>query len=238
MCPKSLVFFDVDETLVDGNSGYYTTLRLIRHRILKKRRLFQAIYYSVANLFAHQDVQKIYRIAIADMAGMTLKHAFEIGRECLEKDIKPRLFPKGIEQIRRHKEAGDIVILLTSGPYMTIQPLKEYLGVNDFHASGPRIENGILTGELQLPLCYGAGKLHYAEESCKKYGVSLPDCTFYSNDVTDLPILEKVGSPRAVNPHKDLEKVAIERGWPVLRFVFFSLVTCTPFLYWTPTWRA
>ncbi|MBI2082214.1 MAG: HAD-IB family hydrolase [Deltaproteobacteria bacterium] len=218
MAKKSIAFFDVDETLVDGNSGYYTTLRLVRHGILKKRRLFQAIYYSLANLFSHQDVHKIYRIAIADMAGMTLEHAFEIGRECLEKDIKPRLYSKGIEQIRQHKEAGDVVILLTSGPYMTIQPLSEYLGVDGFHASGPKIENGILINELQLPLCYGEDKLHYAEESCRKYNIPLSACTFYSNDITDLKLLEKVKYPCAVNPHKDLEKIAKERGWPVLRF--------------------
>src|SRR3989338_9010352 len=62
----SIAFFDVDDTLVAGNTGFYASLRLVRHGILKKRRIPQAVYYRLANLFFPQDVRKIYEIAVAD----------------------------------------------------------------------------------------------------------------------------------------------------------------------------
>lgn len=214
----AIAFFDVDETLVDGYSGLYASLRLVRHGILKKRRLPQALYYRLANCIVPQDVRRIYEIAAADMAGTSLKRVLEIGRDCLERDIRPRLFSQGIHLIRQHQSRGDRVILITSSPTMIIEPLRAHLGVDEAYSSGPVIEDGILQRRLRLPLCFGAGKLHYAQEAASRLQIPLRLCTFYSNDIHDLPLLERVGRPTAVNPDRKLKKIAERRGWPILSF--------------------
>ena len=206
----------MDDTLVAGNTGFYASLRLVRHGILKKRRIPQAVYYRLANLFFPQDVRKIYEIAVADMAGTPLDTILTIGRECLERDIRKRLYPEGIRLIEQHRSAGDQTILLTSGPYMIIEPLREFFGVDRAYSSGPVIENGIRQNRLRLPLCFGEGKLFYAGQAAAELGVKLGDCTFYSNDLHDLPLLEKIGRPVATNPDKRLERIARQRGWEIL----------------------
>lgn len=215
---KSIAFFDVDYTLWGGNSGYYTTLRLVRHKILKKRHLLFAAYYQLTSIILRHDVQKIYGLAIGDMAGSTLSRIFEIGRECFEKDMRPLFFPDAIECVRKHQTEGDPVVLLTSGPYMTMKFLKDYLRADDAYCMGPEVVDGILINKLQLPICYGEGKIHFAKEACKKFGVSLSNCYFYTDHHLDLPLLDLIGHPQPVNPSRKLEKIAKSRGWPVLRF--------------------
>lgn len=214
----SIAFFDVDNTLIDGNSGYFTSLRLVRHGILKKRRILQAVYYSASSIFFRQDVGKIYRIAIKDMAGTPIKRILEIGRECFENDIKNRFLWDAIDLLKEHQQKGDHVVLLTSGPYMTIRHIQDFLGVDEAYTMGPEIEGGILTNRLRLPICYGEGKVIFAEQASRKHNIPLSKCTFYSDHISDLPLLQKVGNPVAVNPDLKLKREAESRGWPVLRF--------------------
>lgn len=214
----AIAFFDVDFTLLHGNSGYYASLHLIKHKLLKKRRVVQAIYYSLAGLVLDQDVKKIYQIAVSDMAGTTLEHILEIGKTCFEKDLKPRLFKEGFEKIKEHQNKGDLVILLTAGPDMVMHWMKDHYKVNEVYSTGPHVENGLLTSQVRTPICHGPGKLHYAEKACRQYGINLKDCYFYSDHHTDIPLLEKVGKPRIVNPFRRLKNEAIKRNWPILQF--------------------
>lgn len=216
--PSSIAFFDVDYTLIDGNSGFYSSLRLVKHGVLKKRRIVQAVAYSLAALLFHPDVKKIYEIAISDMAGWPLTKILKIGNECFERDIKKRLFPQGVALVKKHQEKGDRVALLSSGPHMTLQALQKFLKIDEAFTMGPEIINGILTSQIQLPICHAEGKIYYAEEFAKKKGVSLQKCYFYTDHISDLPLLEKVGHPVLVNPSKRLEQIAKKKGWEILKF--------------------
>lgn len=215
---KELVFFDVDYTLIDGNSGFFATKRLIQHKVLKKRRLIQAIYYTLAALLFDQDVARIYQIAIDDMSGRKLDDILNIGKECLESDLKKRLKPKALAQLKKHQNKGDHIVLLTSGPYMIMQNLADYLGISEFYAIGPKAENNILTNYLPLPICHGAGKIHYAKKAAKKNNISLADAYFYTDHHTDIPLLELVGHPQCVDPDFKLKNWAQKKKWPILNF--------------------
>lgn len=216
--PQSIAFFDVDYTLVNCSTGYFTTLKLMEYGILKQRRFFQAAYYAIAYLFFNVDIKKIYQTAIVDLAGTTLDLVLKIGKECFERDIIQRIYPEGLEKIREHRERGDKIILLTAAPYMLIETMQQYLGVDEAHSMGPEIVGGILTNRLKLPVCHGPGKVHYAELMAQKYNIPLSQCYFYSDEHTDLPLLEKVGFPRPTNPNRKLRRVARQRGWPILDF--------------------
>lgn len=215
---SSIAFFDVDGTLVDGVVGLYASLRLVQHKVMKKRRVLQAIYFSIADLVVRQDVEAIYHIAMKDMAGWPLARIYELGKLSWERDSKPRMYQEGLEKIREHQRSGHRVILMSSAPYMVLDMMAQDLGLDDAYGVGPEAVDGILINQLRTPLCYGDGKVHYAHVASKKYDIPLSQCYFYSNDAVDLPLLYKVGHPCAVNPDKALQKIAAERSWKVVHW--------------------
>ena len=94
-------------------------------------------------------------------------------------------------------------------------PLAREFGIAHVIASELAVDNGCLTGKLALPLCYGVGKLTRCQAFATELGVSLAHATFYTDSISDLPLLEAVGRPVAVNPDRRLRRLATRRGWPV-----------------------
>lgn len=216
---QPVAFFDVDKTLCNCYSGYHTTVDLIRLKIIKKRRLLKAIYYNtIGRMHLKADVYRMYEIALQDMSGTKLIDILEIGRKTFETKVKPMLYQEGIDEIEKLRQEGFMVGLLTSGPYMLIKNMEQFLGLDFSFSNGPVIRDGILQKEVQRPLVYKEGKVEVAEAFLAEHGIHLQDCKFYSDSISDLPLLEKVGYPVAVNPDKKLRKVAIERGWPIRDF--------------------
>lgn len=215
----SIAFFDVDKTLVKGYSGYYAALLLIKKGILKKRRLLLALFYRLVSPLYRGNVEKLYEIAAYDMAGKTLGEILEIGKECFDRWVRDLIYVEGVQAIEAHKKNGDAVYLITSGPYMVIQILADFLKVDGFYSAGPLIDSeGRLTRKIKLPIYYQRGKLVAAQEVVQKYGISWENCYFYSDSIDDIPLLEKVGHPRMVNPDNGLLKIGQERGWPTLYY--------------------
>lgn len=219
----AVAFFDVDNTLMKGYSGFFATLALLKGGILKKRRLFQALFYRLVGPLtsgkgsSQELLRRMYGIAMTDMAGSRLEEILEIGRDCFEKRMKPRLYREGIEAIKRHKEEGDPVYLITSGPTMVIRWLAEFLGVDGEFSAGPVIDSsGRLTREIRMPITYREGKVAAAEEAVRKHRARWEACTYYADSADDLYLLEKVGHPVLVNPDWRLKRIGKERRWPVL----------------------
>lgn len=216
---RPIAFFDVDFTLCAGYTGYFTTRELIRKKIIKKRRIFETVAYSlVGHLFKQMDVRRMYQIALADMAGTRAEDIMELGRQIFEKYLKPRLYQEGLKEIERRKKAGYLIAILSSGPTMAIKNLEKFLGADISFSNGPAIREGILQREIQEPLCYKEGKVEVARNFSREQGVDLKDCSFYSDGYSDLPLLSEVGEPVVVNPDRNLRREAIRRGWRVLQF--------------------
>lgn len=216
---KPIAFFDVDKTLCAGYSGYFTTRELIRRGIIKKRRLLKAVLYkAIGHLFRHMNVRRMYEIALADMAGTHYDEIMSLGREIFEQQVKPRLYVQALEEIQKKKAEGHFIALISSGPYMCIKNMENFLGADTSFSIGPIIENGILLKTIREPLCYKEGKVTLARELAKNLDTSLEQCSFYSDSYSDLPLLNRVGHPHAVNPDRNLLQEAQSRGWPILRF--------------------
>ncbi|MBI1908776.1 MAG: HAD-IB family hydrolase [Deltaproteobacteria bacterium] len=215
---QTIAFFDVDRTLISGYSGFYVSLELIRRRVMKKRRLPLALFYQLTSRFQHDNVKKMYETACGDMAGFGIDQIMEIGRDCFEKSIRPRFYREALEVVEEHKRNGRMIVLLTSGPTMVVHFLADYLGVDQVYGSGPLVVKGVLEPEVGEPICYSEGKVIFAEQVEREQGVSLRHCYYYTDDITDKPLLEKVGFPSVVNPRRNLAKIAKKRGWPILRW--------------------
>lgn len=219
MNAKPIAFFDVDKTLCDCYAGYHTTVELIRRNIIKKRRLLKAILYNtIGRIHLKANVQRMYEIAGADMVGTQVEDILQIGRETFEKRVKPKLYVEGIAEIERARQEGFKIVLISSSPYMLIKAMEEYLKADASFSNGPLLENGILQKTVRLPLCYREGKVTLARQYVAEQNVSLSDCRFYSDSISDIWLLEAVGHPMVVNPDRKLHRHAVEKRWPILKF--------------------
>jgi putative phosphoserine phosphatase/1-acylglycerol-3-phosphate O-acyltransferase len=109
-------------------------------------------------------------------------------------------------------------VLLTSATRYLAGPLAADLGIDHMLVTQLTVENGRFTGEAVRPVCYGEGKTYWAERFAAAHGIDLARSYFYTDSITDLPVLERVGEPRIVNPDPRLGRLAARRGWPIFRF--------------------
>lgn len=118
--------------------------------------------------------------------------------------------------VERHRSAGDLLAIVTASTEYAACPLARELAIEHVVASELELDaSGRLTGRAILPLCYGAGKVVRTEKFLERFGCRLEQATFYSDSITDLPLLERVETPVAVCPDRRLSRVAATRGWNV-----------------------
>ncbi|MFH1539610.1 MAG: HAD family phosphatase, partial [bacterium] len=127
----------------------------------------------------------------------------------------------GLREIRMHQRKNNRVVLLTASLYPLIETLGEFLGVDDAIATKLVFDNGVATGEVEKPYCYEDGKRVLALEYADRYGVPMEKCWFYSDSVSDLPLMEAVGHPAPTNPDPVLWRIGFIRNW---RMKFFYTV--------------
>jgi len=121
-----------------------------------------------------------------------------------------------LDRVREHRDAGHAVALLTGGTHYLNDLIAEALGLEHVLASKLEVVDGRFTGKPHGPLCYGRGKLTYALRFAEEHGVDLEKSYFYTDSVTDLPMLQRVGNPVAVCPDPRLRREAKSRGWLIL----------------------
>jgi HAD superfamily hydrolase (TIGR01490 family) len=121
----------------------------------------------------------------------------------------------GRSAVARHIDEGDLVAIVTGGTPYAALPLARELGIAHVAATHLEVDDGFFTGRVKKPMGYGPGKVVLAERLAAEQGFSLPESTFYSDSITDLPLLERVKTPVVVNPDRRLRRVADKRGWRV-----------------------
>lgn len=123
--------------------------------------------------------------------------------------------PGALKQIEAHRRAGDRIVLLTSSTHLLAELVSDELKLDGILCNRLEVEDGLLTGRTVGPLCYGPGKLVHAREEAERQHVLLTACCFYTDSFSDLPVMEAVGRPVAVNPDPRLKRHARRRGWEV-----------------------
>jgi len=142
----------------------------------------------------------------------------QIVRETLDDVLTPIIYAEALELIEQHRLAGRKTVIVSSSPIETVEPIGEHLGVDDVIATRARLDaEGRYTGELEF-YAYGPHKAEAIREMAVAEGLDLAGSYAYSDSITDLPMLELVGHPVAVNPDRELTRVAREREWDVRYF--------------------
>lgn len=212
---RAAAFFDLDKTLVSVNTGPLYVRWRVRQRQLGVTDLAKVSWWSLLYTFGKLDAQRI-----SEEAARTLEGIVEDGfrDECaawVREEIYPHVSVAARTEVARKHAVGTPCALLTSTTRYVAEPIAELLGVDDVICSHMEVRAGRFTGGLAAPLCYGPRKVTEARRWAESRDVDLSRSAFYTDSVTDLPMLEEVGEPRVINPDPLLSRVARERGWMV-----------------------
>jgi putative phosphoserine phosphatase/1-acylglycerol-3-phosphate O-acyltransferase len=140
------------------------------------------------------------------------------GEELFESHIARLIYPESRALVQAHLKKGHTVAIITSATPYQVRPSARELGIENVLCTELEVEDGVFTGAVVQPPCFGPGKVSAAESLAEQCGADLDKSFFYSDSYDDIELLERVGNPRPLNPSSKLLAVSERRGWPVRRF--------------------
>jgi len=214
-------FFDLDKTVIAKSSTLAFGRPLYKAGFLNRTALIkagiaQAVYMMVGA--DHDQLERVRNQLMELTRGWSSAEIRELVRETVDEVVSPLVFAEALAIMDEHRRAGRRVVIISASPEEVVRPLARYLGVDHVIATRSKIdEYGKYTGELDF-YAYGPGKADAIRELAKRWNLDLGACYAYSDSATDLPMMEVVGHPIAVNPDKELKEVADARDWPIMDF--------------------
>ncbi|MEL7312015.1 MAG: HAD-IB family hydrolase, partial [Pseudomonadota bacterium] len=216
--PEIGALFDFDGTLIAGFSVFSFLREQFRQRELTREQILKfaaaGVGYGAGNL-GFSGLLVASALLLKDMSEARL-HA--LGQDTFERHIAKVIYPEARGLIEAHQAKGHTVAIISSATRYQVEAAAAELGVEHVLCSELEVVDGRLTGEIIRPTCFGPGKVTAAERLAEETGIDLDRSFFYSDSTDDLPLLERVGLPRPLNPNPKLVEVAEDRGWPVRRF--------------------
>jgi HAD superfamily hydrolase (TIGR01490 family) len=213
-------FFDLDKTIVSKSSSLALTKPMYRAGLVSRSALLKGAYGHLVYLLVGADDKRMDKAKDAMLAlsrGWEKDEVERLVREVLIEILDPFVYQEALDLIALHRALGRRVYIVSSSPEEVVRPLAEHFGILDVVATKAEIVDGRYTGELAF-YAYGEGKAEAIQREAARVGIDLSGSYAYSDSVTDLPMLEAVGNPVAVNPDRDLRKVALDKGWQIRDF--------------------
>jgi HAD superfamily hydrolase (TIGR01490 family) len=215
-----LALFDLDHTLLAGDSDYEWGQFLIERGVLAREtyeaqnaRFFEQ--YKAGTL----DIHEYLGFALGPLAAHMPQELARWHAEFMRERIRPMILPRARALIARHRDAGELCAVVTATNSFVTAPIARELGVPHLVATEPESVAGRFTGRVAGTPCFREGKLRRVDEWLAGLGhrfAQFEDSCFYSDSHNDLPLLERVRRPVAVDPDEQLAAAAAERGWPVI----------------------
>lgn len=215
-----LVMFDLDNTLLAGDSDVSWTRFLIDQGLVDREQYHTANERFYADYSAGKlDMQAYLEFALAPLTRFSLEELNRLHQQFMQGYIEPMMTPRARAEVARHKAEGAIVLIITATNRFVTAPIAEAFGVAHLIATEAELKDGRYTGKSFGTPCFQAGKIIRLEQWLAEQGKQWQDFSetwFYSDSRNDLPLLQKVSHPVAVNPDPVLKAHADNAGWPTL----------------------
>ena len=215
----SLAIFDLDNTLIGGDSDF------LWGEFLGEEGVVDANAYRKKNEYFYQqydlgtlDIYAWLDFCLEPLSRYSMKELQEFHHRFMIQKIEPIMLDKAQNCINQHKERGDTVLVMTASNSFVTAPIAKKYGINQMLATEPEIKAGRYTGGVSGIPCFQSGKVDKLMPWLQKNEETLTGSTFYSDSHNDLPLLELVDNPVAVNADKMLTKIAEKKGWEVLNW--------------------
>ena len=213
----ALVLFDLDNTLLSGDSDYLWGV------FLAEQGIVDGDFYEQENQRFYDDYKQgtldIFEFlafslkALAENDSDTLK---SLQQQFLEEKIRPLMSPASFALIEKHKTQGDTLAVITATNSFVTSPIVSAFGIDNLLATEPEIVDGKYTGQVAGTPCFQEGKVTRLKEWLTQQKEDLKDSWFYSDSHNDLPLLKLVDNPVAVDPDDQLAEFARQQDWPII----------------------
>jgi HAD superfamily hydrolase (TIGR01490 family) len=215
MPPLRAALFDLDRTLVRTDTArlYVRYQRSIGEASLADS--LKVAWWALLYTFNLIDAPKVAVAALAQFKGVPEVVLAARCDDWFRRYVEPHVCDRARTTVRTHLEAGDLVAIVTGASPYAARPLAGILGIDHVLATQLEVEGGVFTGRPVFPLCFGEGKVELARALLETRGMRLADACFYSDSITDLPLLSAVGEAIVVNPDPRLRREAGRRGWRI-----------------------
>jgi HAD superfamily hydrolase (TIGR01490 family) len=212
-----IAFFDFDGTLITVNSAILWVRQELKQGRMTAWQAAQAATWLLKYELGFAEIDQAFQRAIAALAGSAERELRERTSSFYESRIRALYRPGALRAVEEHRKRGDRLVLLTSSPIYLSELVARELKLDAMLCNRFEVnEEGLHTGRTVGVLCYGPGKLSHAKSFAERGGVGLANCAFYTDSYSDLPVLEAVGRPVAVNPDRRLKRTAVQRGWELV----------------------
>ena len=212
-------FFDFDKTLIDVESGRVGFKYLYA---IKEIRLSFLLKVAVTNFFYERELisdTQMARIMLTFYKNRDIRPLEDGAEEFYHTYLKPHIAPKILERVQEHQGAGHTLVLVSASLRYMLNPVIQDLGFHHLLCTDLEIAgDGLLTGRTDGPICIDQHKRMAVKNLAHAKGILLEQSYAYGNHHSDIPMLETVGNPTAVEPTTPLKKRAITNGWPILAF--------------------
>jgi HAD superfamily hydrolase (TIGR01490 family) len=218
---RAAAFFDLDKTILAKSSALAFARPFYRGRLIGRSDVIRSAYAQFIFLASgadHDQMETMRRYMSSLVTGWDVAKVREIVAETIDDIIDPAIYDEAVALIEGHRAAGRDIVIISSSGTEVVEPIGARLGADIAVGTQLAIDDGKYTGEI-LFYAYGEAKADAVRDLAQERGYELGACYAYTDSVTDLPMLDAVGHPTAVNPDSELRRIASERGWPVVDFV-------------------
>jgi len=216
--PRIGAFFDMDKTLLSENSAtLYMRYRYQRGEIGKRDLLrgFGAyIQYKIGML----DIRSWTLDMLVQFSGQSEKQLADEAIAWVEESVVDTIYPEAARLVEEHLAKAHVVAIVSGATAFVVRPIANRLGIEHILYTRLEVENGLFTGRVIEPICFEEGKIYWLQQFIDEQGIDLAKSYFYTDSITDLPLLDLVGHPVATNPDPLLYRTAVKRRWPVRFF--------------------
>jgi HAD superfamily hydrolase (TIGR01490 family) len=212
-------FFDLDKTLIPGSSLFLLARGLYDRDMFRVRDLARWGWGQLMFRLrgeSTRDMDRSRESTLEWVKGRSREELMQWGREIAAERILPIVYEDIVRVIEGHRERGDLTYLVTAAPIEIAQTIANELKMHGAVGTVSEVnEYGYYTGRLVGDIMHGPAKATAVAEMAKEQNLDLSECAAYSDSINDLPLLESVGFPHAVNPELELRRIALNRGWPI-----------------------
>lgn len=215
----ALALFDLDNTLLAGDSDYQWGVFLVA------KGLVDAEVYDKANERFYQqyadgelDIHEFLNFSLGPLAQLPTATLSRLHEEFMDQHILPIMTAQGRQAIEFHRDAGDTTLIITATNSFVTAPIAEAFGVDHLIATEPEIVDGRYTGKVAGVPSFQHGKITRLQQWMQEHDADLEGSSFYSDSHNDLPLLDIVTRPVAVDPDPQLRQVARDKGWEIISF--------------------
>ena len=217
---RAAAFFDLDRTLLRRSSALALAGSFREYGVISRTQMAKAAFWQllfVARGASAETVRKAAEDGLMLLRGFSPDDLRRLVAGALEPVLRPLVYREPLDLVHRHRVRGEPVYVVSAALQEIVDALAADLGFDGALGTVCEVRDGVYTGRSVRSL-HGEAKAEAVRGLAAQQGFDLDASTAYSDSHSDLPFLEAVGRPVAVNPDRELRRVAEERGWPVLRF--------------------